>query len=74
MLRPALPNVPGAGNLKADVSNHSSGVRGPLLGLPTTSGRSFAPKPSDERPVPLLSNSCMSATVKGLPVCAVTTP
>jgi hypothetical protein len=74
VLRPALPNVPGAGNAKADVSNQRSGVRFERVGSPTTFGRSFAPKPSVERPVPLLSMSESRATVNGLPVWSVTMP
>ena len=42
--------------------------------LPATFGRSFAPKPSDERPVLLLSTSGSSATVNGRPLCIWTMP
>src|ERR1044072_587469 len=74
MLRPELPKVPGAGKLKAAVLNQRSGVGFEATGLPTTFGRSFAPKPRIERPVPLLSMSDKSATVNGRPVCSVTMP
>jgi hypothetical protein len=57
MLRPALPKVPGGGKTNADVLNHLSGVGLLNVGLPATFGRSFAPKPRMDLPVPLLSIS-----------------
>src|SRR6185369_12933056 len=74
MLRPAFPNVPGAGKTNADVLNHLSGEGLLSVGLPATFGRSFAPNPSIDLPVPLLSISERSATVNGRPVCKVTIP
>src|SRR5690349_1855192 len=74
MLRPALPNVPGGENAKAAVLNHCAVVWFESSGFPTTFGRSFAPKPRIERPVPLLSISGSSATVNGRPDCTVIMP
>ena len=45
VLRPALPNVPGAAGAKAAVLNQASHRLGPLLGLPTTFGRSLLDSP-----------------------------
>ena len=45
MFRPALPKVPRGEKAKAAVLNQRSGVGSSSLGSPTTSGRSFAPKP-----------------------------
>ena len=42
--------------------------------LPTTFGRSLAPKPSVDRPVLLLSMSESSATVNGRPLCKLSIP
>src|SRR5262249_55624014 len=47
--RPAFPNVPESGRANADVLNHWFVVRGPALGSPMRSGRSF------NSPVPLVS-------------------
>src|ERR1043166_1490171 len=71
---PALPNVPGAGNANAAVLNHSDVVGFDNSGLLATFGRSFAPKPRIDLPVPLLSSSGSSATVNGRPVCNCTMP
>src|ERR1041384_8703699 len=65
---PALPNVPGAEKANAAVLNHCDVVGLDNSGLPTRFGRSFAPKPRIDLPVPLLSMSESSATVNGLPV------
>src|SRR5687767_15300352 len=74
MFLPAFPKVPPKGKLNALVLNHRSGVGFASRVFPVTLGRSFAPKPSAENPVPLLSNSRIRATVNGRPVCAVTIP
>src|SRR6185369_5149201 len=74
MLRPALPNVPGAGKANAAVLNHCVVVGFESSGLPTRFGRSFAPKPRIDRPVPLLSISDNNATVNGRPDWRVTIP
>ena len=44
------------------------------FGIPATLGRSFAPKPRIDLPVPLLSISESRATVNGRPDCNVTMP
>src|SRR5215216_3758481 len=64
---PAFPNVPGAGKAKAAVLNHCSVVGFDNSGFPTRLGRSLAPNPRIDLPVPLLSISESKATVKGLP-------
>src|SRR5262249_35091353 len=48
VLRPALPNVPGAAGAKAAVLNQASQRFGPLFALPTRFGRSF-----EDSPLPL---------------------
>src|SRR5687767_1058517 len=74
MFRPAFPKVPSAGKAKAAVLNHCP-VEGELrCGSPTRLGRSLAPNPRIERPVPLLSISESKATVNGRPDCHVITP
>ncbi len=55
------------GKRKGAVLNHCAVVGFESSGLPTRFGRSFAPKPRIDRPVPLLSISESSATVNGLP-------
>src|SRR5258705_11742716 len=45
VLRPALPKVPAAAGAKAAVSNQAFHCLGPLLGLPTTFGRSLLDSP-----------------------------
>src|SRR5215210_9517040 len=74
MFLPALPNVPGAGKAKATVLNHCSVVEFESSGFPIRLGRSLAPKPRIDRPVPLLSISESSATVNGRPDCSATMP
>src|SRR5260370_37043688 len=74
MFRPAFPNEPYGGMTNAAVVNHRFGPGLDNVGSPTRLGRSFAPKPSDDRPVLLLSKSGSRATVNGRPVCNVRTP
>src|SRR5260221_7703780 len=74
MFRPALPNDPYGGSVKAPVLNQRVAVGSLTLGFPDRFGRSFAPNPSDERPVLLLSFSGRSATVNGRPLCIATIP
>src|SRR5207237_1408802 len=45
VLRPALPNVPGAAGAKAAVLNQAFQRLGPLFGLPTALGRSLLDSP-----------------------------
>src|SRR5579859_6997706 len=67
MLRPEFPNVPNGGSANADVLNHMPGDGEESLGLPSTLGRSLAPKPRMDCPVLLLSSADRSATVNGRP-------
>src|ERR1051325_10479970 len=64
---PAFPNVPGGGKTKAAVLNHCNVVGFDSSGCPTRLGRSFAPNPRIDRPVPLLSISESRTTVNGRP-------
>src|SRR5437588_1422179 len=74
MFRPALPNVPGGEKLNALVLNQRSIVGDASCGGPVIFGRSLAPKPRIDLPVPLLSMSGSKATVNGRPDCSVTIP
>ena len=56
------------------VLNQRSGVGSCQAASPLTFGRSLAPKPNDDRPVPELSSSDGSATVNGRPDCIVRMP
>src|ERR1035438_3905347 len=77
MLRPAVPNCPasrvGSSRTNALALSQALTEWGPLLGLPTRSGR-CAEKPVISGALPWAATSLESNTVNGVPVISVTIP